>query len=64
MPLLRERIAIMREVGFILCNVRTYVIVMNDACPCTELKNRRATVDPSKAFWTNFKETTTVKAPL
>lgn len=63
-PLLRERIAIMREVGYILCNVssrRTGLALYS--CPLyTETSFYRAMAALSKASWMSFNDNTMTKA--
>ena len=62
-PLLRERIAIMREVGYILCNVSSHP--HTDLCPLyAEYISLyyRAMAVLSKAFWMSFNDNTMTKA--
>lgn len=55
LPLLRERIAIMREVGFILCNVRGFIISFRNS---NSNEDPRALVDPIRDSLTNSGDVT------
>jgi hypothetical protein len=61
-PLLQERIAVMREVGFILCAVRLSVSLSARTGKVTLYLINRALVAPFKGSSTNFIEDTNIKA--